>query len=152
MGNMSKHYVGHLDRPWLQKHYSKGHCEQSRDVPSTGLVTGRAAVRPAGEKTSLDNLWDDKVEPCCCAVEDMCRIGSKLLTSIEPHREHKFGFHVPPWNSVDHLHLHCFALPHRSCLALKYKVTDTAWAGYMTAAQAVARLQPHEEDLLRAQQ
>ena len=86
------------------------------------------------------------------AVEDMCRVGSKLLTSIEPQREHKFGFHVPPWNSVDHLHLHCFALPHRGCLAVKYQVTDTAWAGYMTAAQAIARLQPHEEELLHAQQ
>ena len=23
----------------------------------------------------------------------------------------RFGFHQPPFNSVDHLHLHCFALP-----------------------------------------
>lgn len=89
---------------------------------------------------------------CLCAVEDMVRAGSKLLSSIEPHREHKFGFHVPPWNSVDHLHLHCFALPHRGCKAVKYQVTDTAWAGYMTAAQAVVRLQPNEQEQLHTQQ
>ena len=82
----------------------------------------------------------------------MRRIGSKLLTSLEPQRQHKFGFHVPPWNSVDHLHLHCFALPHRGCLAVKYQVTETAWAGYMTAGQAAERLQPQEEKLLHARQ
>ena len=86
----------------------------------------------------------------CYAVEDMARIGSKLLSSIEPHREHKFGFHVPPWNSVDHLHMHCFALPHRGCTALKYQVTEAAWAGYMTAAQAVERLQPRSARHIRS--
>ena len=86
----------------------------------------------------------------CCAVEDMARIGSKLLSSIEPHRDHKFGFHVPPWNSVDHLHMHCFALPHRGCTALKYQVTESAWAGYMTAAQAMERLQPRSAQQIRS--
>ena len=80
----------------------------------------------------------------------MARVGSKLLSSIEPHREHKFGFHVPPWNSVDHLHMHCFALPHRGCLNLKYQVTESAWAGYMTAAQAVERLQPRGAQQIRS--
>lgn len=31
-----------------------------------------------------------------------------MTWSVLPHR---FGFHQPPFNSVDHLHLHCFALP-----------------------------------------
>jgi hypothetical protein len=26
----------------------------------------------------------------------------------------RFGFHRPPFNSVDHLHLHCMALPYIS--------------------------------------
>lgn len=30
-----------------------------------------------------------------------------LTSSVPPRR---FGFHQPPFNSVDHLHLHCFAL------------------------------------------
>lgn len=27
----------------------------------------------------------------------------------------KFGFHVPPWNSINHLHYHCFRLPITNC-------------------------------------
>jgi hypothetical protein len=33
----------------------------------------------------------------------------------------KFGFHRPPFRSVDHLHLHCFLLPHQpAAAAVKY--------------------------------
>jgi hypothetical protein len=32
-----------------------------------------------------------------------------------------FGFHKPPWRSVDHLHMHCFLLPLRPCTAWKYR-------------------------------
>jgi hypothetical protein len=45
------------------------------------------------------------------AVEGMLSVGNELLSSAEPSRR-KFGFHYPPFNSVSHLHLHCFALPH----------------------------------------
>ena len=31
-----------------------------------------------------------------------------------------FGFHKPPWRSVDHLHMHALLLPLRPCVALKY--------------------------------
>ena len=29
----------------------------------------------------------------------------------EPDLETRFGYHIPPFNSVDHLHMHAFALP-----------------------------------------
>ncbi|KAI8466508.1 MAG: hypothetical protein J3K34DRAFT_484296 [Monoraphidium minutum] len=34
-----------------------------------------------------------------------------------------FGFHKPPWRSVDHLHMHCFLLPLRPRVAWKYKLS-----------------------------
>ncbi|KAL6530909.1 Bifunctional adenosine 5'-phosphosulfate phosphorylase/adenylylsulfatase hint4 [Orobanche gracilis] len=42
----------------------------------------------------------------------MLNVGQSLLRRDAPHAKHyRFGFHQPPFNSVDHLHLHCFALP-----------------------------------------
>ncbi|XP_057463965.1 bifunctional adenosine 5'-phosphosulfate phosphorylase/adenylylsulfatase HINT4 isoform X2 [Actinidia eriantha] len=45
-------------------------------------------------------------------VSHMLNVGQTLLHRDAPHsKEYRFGFHQPPWNSVDHLHLHCLALP-----------------------------------------
>ena len=51
----------------------------------------------------------------------MQRIGHKLLDEAqqqdvqagiaEAHSERVVGFHLPPFNSVAHLHLHCLGLP-----------------------------------------
>ncbi|GLT78397.1 hypothetical protein SLA2020_499340 [Shorea laevis] len=39
-------------------------------------------------------------------------VGQTLLRKDAPEAEQfRFGFHQPPFNSVNHLHLHCFALP-----------------------------------------
>lgn len=41
----------------------------------------------------------------------MWEVGNTLLKERAPTAELRFGFHVPPRNSIDHLHLHCIALP-----------------------------------------
>ncbi|CAI5505018.1 unnamed protein product [Closterium sp. Naga37s-1] len=48
-------------------------------------------------------------------VESMVTLGQKLVREHAPDaKEYHFGFHRPPFNSVNHLHLHCFALPFHS--------------------------------------
>ncbi|KAJ0104936.1 hypothetical protein Patl1_18494 [Pistacia atlantica] len=45
-------------------------------------------------------------------VSHMLNVGQTLLRQDAPQSEqYRFGFHQPPMNSVDHLHLHCLALP-----------------------------------------
>jgi len=47
-----------------------------------------------------------------------------------------FGFHKPPWRSVDHLHMHCFLLPLKRSVAWKYR-WDLNW---VTAERLEERL------------
>ncbi|KAF5734895.1 histidine triad nucleotide-binding protein 3 [Tripterygium wilfordii] len=45
-------------------------------------------------------------------VSHMLNVGQMLLQRDAPHAiKYRYGFHQPPFNSVDHLHLHCLALP-----------------------------------------
>jgi len=37
--------------------------------------------------------------------------GKALLKKRRPNDEYRFGYHEPPMNSVEHLHLHCIVLP-----------------------------------------
>ncbi|KAF5178124.1 Histidine triad nucleotide-binding protein [Thalictrum thalictroides] len=42
----------------------------------------------------------------------MLSVGQSLLHRDAPgSKEYRFGFHRPPFNSINHLHLHCLALP-----------------------------------------
>lgn len=48
----------------------------------------------------------------------MQKIGEKVLDKIcedkNLAKQYRLGFHLPPINSVDHLHLHCFVEPLQS--------------------------------------
>lgn len=49
----------------------------------------------------------------------------------------KFGFHMPPFNSVDHLHMHCFALPIKLLHRVRF---SAAMPWFADAAMVIARL------------
>lgn len=44
-------------------------------------------------------------------LEKIEKIGREFLTKLYPKDNYLCGFHAPPLNSVDHLHLHYFVLP-----------------------------------------
>ena len=51
---------------------------------------------------------------------EMKEKGRKILDEICEkegwHQEYRFGFHLRPYNSIDHIHLHCFVLPFTSLI------------------------------------
>ena len=54
-------------------------------------------------------------------------------------KKYQYGFHVPPFNSVDHLHLHCFRLPfHSNFKRVKY-LPGTPW--FCTVSDLLQKLE-----------
>ncbi|VVA93412.1 unnamed protein product [Arabis nemorensis] len=76
-------------------------------------------------------------------VSHMLSVGQALLQTDAPQTIHRFGFHQPPFNSVDHLHLHCFALPFvPRWKAIKYKSLGP-FGGFIEAATLLEKIRPH---------
>uniref|UniRef100_A0A7C9AGP5 HIT domain-containing protein n=1 Tax=Opuntia streptacantha TaxID=393608 RepID=A0A7C9AGP5_OPUST len=77
-------------------------------------------------------------------VNHMLDVGKMLLQRDAPQsKEHRFGFHQPPFNSVDHLHLHCLALPFTpSWKAIKYKSFGPF--GFIGAEKFLEKIKPEQ--------
>ncbi|KAK3273073.1 hypothetical protein CYMTET_18665 [Cymbomonas tetramitiformis] len=75
---------------------------------------------------------------------EMLKLGKELLHRDAPGAETRFGFHVPPFNSVDHIHLHCFALPFSPAWKeSKYRQYPfLPFATFMSEEEVLKRTQP----------
>jgi len=50
-------------------------------------------------------------------LQRMHELGQQVMRdNFGDDGQHVFHFHNPPFNSIDHLHLHCFRLPFRNCI------------------------------------
>ncbi|KAI0368631.1 HIT-like protein [Pilatotrama ljubarskyi] len=82
-------------------------------------------------------------------VQEMIEIAHEVLDSLDiPPHLRRLGFHIPPYISVPHLHMHVQALPYRSFLRrLKYPVVrgrqgqDKGFSWFVEAEQAVRLLE-----------
>ncbi|XP_031128399.1 bifunctional adenosine 5'-phosphosulfate phosphorylase/adenylylsulfatase HINT4 [Ipomoea triloba] len=74
-------------------------------------------------------------------VSHMLDVGKSLLRRDAPQsKQYRFGFHQPPLNSVNHLHLHCLALPYTpSWRCIKYTSLGPL-GGFIEAEKLLQRL------------
>ncbi|KAK1564742.1 hypothetical protein Q3G72_010401 [Acer saccharum] len=101
-------------------------CEIARNSTSTPLlhfddkVVAFQDIRPSAFRHYLVIPVDhiptvkdlQRREEDYSLVSHMLNVGQTLLRQDAPQSsQYRFGFHQPPLNSVDHLHLHCLALP-----------------------------------------
>uniref|UniRef100_A0A7N2REE9 HIT domain-containing protein n=1 Tax=Quercus lobata TaxID=97700 RepID=A0A7N2REE9_QUELO len=75
-------------------------------------------------------------------VSHMLEVGQTLLRRDAPQcTQYRFGFHQPPLNSVNHLHLHCLALPYTprwKCV----KFLSVGSLGFLEAEKLLEKLKP----------
>lgn len=124
-------------------------------------------------KAHIDGLYDLDGEEDLELLDEMIRVGEKVVLEAAAARAAaaeaaqattstsgapppspppppplplrlKLGFHIPPWNSVDHLHLHAFLLPHTGGLGQRIRFAGTpgkrAGLWYASAGQVRARI------------
>jgi len=79
-------------------------------------------------------------------VQDMLNVGKQLVETHIPENLRttvKFGYHVPPFTSVDHLHMHVLAgKPHSYWSGHVSFAKNTPW--FITAEQMINKLQKQQ--------
>jgi hypothetical protein len=96
-------------RPAAAAHFlvcPREHIVSARHLQADRLGDAELGARPgscAGQRTHGADA------PGTAA--HMYAVGRTLVEREAPGARTQFGYHLPPFNSVDHLHLHCFALP-----------------------------------------
>ncbi|KAJ7183604.1 HIT-like protein [Mycena filopes] len=80
-------------------------------------------------------------------VRSMKTIGERLLDDLgSPANMRVLGFHIPPFNSVNHLHMHVQGLPYKSLRQAKYHISsgfayfDKGFGWFIEAEQAARSL------------
>ncbi|OBZ72014.1 Histidine triad nucleotide-binding protein 3, partial [Grifola frondosa] len=122
--------------------------ENPQLAPETSTQVDHCIFCNASGENGFDIVWEDdtyiafrdrnpsslhhlQVIPKRHIVKRMEEIGQDILNGLGvppskrryPSWRDRFGFHIPPFNSVHHLHLHVQALPYRSFLRrVKYPV------------------------------
>lgn len=75
-------------------------------------------------------------------VSHMLEVGQTLLRRDAPQStQYRFGFHQPPLNSVNHLHLHCLALPYTPRWK-RIKFLSLGSLGFLEAEKLLEKLKP----------
>lgn len=94
-------------------------------------------------KRHLGNISSVSANELLYQTEKMAGIGRKILAGIDCTDESriKMGYHIPPYTSCAHLHLHVLYLPYVSFLrSLKYP-KNWLWASWwITAPKLISRL------------
>ncbi|KIM33398.1 hypothetical protein M408DRAFT_326124 [Serendipita vermifera MAFF 305830] len=74
-------------------------------------ATWHYLVVPKAHIASVRDLGPDDVE----MVEDLLAMGKSYFDAEQiPEENRRFGFHIPPFSSIPHLHLHCLAMPFKN--------------------------------------
>lgn len=95
-------------------------------------------------KSHIKNIHDLNVSHISL-IERMWDIGKKLLEEKHPNSKYIFGFHVPPRNSINHLHMHCIVLPIRG---ICNKISHNNWLWLMSPKDVLIKLKKAQKRLL----
>ena len=82
----------------------------------------------------------NRIDTAYYTVEDMIRLAFMLVPS-----DPKLGFHIPPFSSVPHLHLHVLAGKRTFLGRIKYPIArhegGKGWSWFVSAEQTIEILQ-----------
>lgn len=70
-------------------------------------------------------------------IQRMVEIGLIKLKEMFPEEKYVFGFHHPPRNSIDHLHMHCIVKPFKK---FKSKMSYSNYLWFISPEEVVKKI------------